>query len=199
MGRHPVAGPPPTTADAHPVLTPKIEAFRVARHTFIAGQRVELADIATTVGVNRVTLHRWLGNRTAVLTTIVWSIAEPTIAECRRRSRGHGGARVADAMAEFVRLTVAHHGMRSFLEREHETALRILTRRDHDFQPRLIGAVRGLLAHEQEAGHLTPTYPLEDLAFLVVRVVESFVYVERIAGEQPDPERAARALHFLLR
>jgi hypothetical protein len=171
----------------------------VARRTFVAGQRVELADVAATVGVNRVTLHRWLGNRTTILTDIVWSLTEPTIALCDRQARGRGGAHVAAAMAEFTRLTVEHPGMRSFLEREHETALRILTRRDHDFQHRLISAVHSLLVREREAGHLDGDYPLEDLAFLVVRVVESFVYVERIAGETPDPERAARALRFLLR
>jgi hypothetical protein len=179
--------------------TPQDDAFRVARRTFVAGQRVELADVAATVGVNRVTLHRWLGNRTTILTEIVWSLTEPTIALCDRRARGRGGARVASAMAEFTRLTVEHPGMRSFLEREHENALRILTRRDHDFQPRLIGAVQALLLRERRAGHLDGDYPLDDLAFLVVRVVESFVYVEHIAGEQPDPERAERALHFLLR
>jgi hypothetical protein len=59
--------------------------------------------------------------------------------------------------------------------------------------------VHGLLLREREAGHLDGDYPLEDLAFLVVRVVESFVYVEHIAGEEPDPARAERALHFLLR
>lgn len=195
MGRDQVAASPVGRTG----VTPQVNAFRVARRTFVAGQRVELADIAATVGVNRVTLHRWLGNRTAILTGVVWSLTEPTIAACDRRAPGHGGAHVADAMAEFTRLTVEHHGMRSFLEREHETALRILTRRDHDFQHRLIGAVQALLVREREAGHLDGDYPLDDLAFLVVRVVESFVYVEHIVGEEPDPARAARALHFLLR
>jgi hypothetical protein len=189
----------PAVAPDPPSVSPQVEAFRVARRTFVAGHRVELADVAATVGVNRVTLHRWLGNRTTILTEVVWSLTEPTLALCDRQARGRGGARVASAMAEFTRLTVEHPGMRSFLEREHETALRILTRRDHDFQHRLISAVHGLLLREREAGHLAGDYPLEDLAFLVVRVVESFVYVERIAGEQPDPERAARALRFLLR
>ena len=55
------------------------------------------------------------------------------------------------------------------------------------------------LVREQEAGHLDGTYPLDEVAFLVVRVVEGFVYVERITGERPDPDRAASALHFLLR
>jgi AcrR family transcriptional regulator len=195
VGRDQVAA----ASDLHTEVTPQVNAFRVARRTFVAGQRVELADIAATVGVNRVTLHRWLGNRTAILTEVVWSLTEPSIVACDRRAPGHGGAHVADAMAEFTRLTMEHHGMRSFLEREHETALRILTRRDHDFQHRLISAVHGLLARERESGHLEGDYPLDDLAFLVVRVVESFVYVEHIVGEEPDPERAARALHFLLR
>lgn len=199
MGRRQVASSVPASSDEHSDATPQVKAFRAARRTFVAGQRVELADIAASAGVNRVTLHRWLGNRKAILTEIVWSLAEPTIVECYRRAQGQGGARVAAAMAELVRLTVEHHGMRSFLEREHETALRILTRRDHEFQPRLIGAVHALLVREQGAGHLGGDYPLDDLAFLVVRVVEGFVYVEHIAGEAPEPERAARALHFLLR
>ncbi|SSC24227.1 Tetracyclin repressor-like, C-terminal domain superfamily, partial [Klenkia terrae] len=184
------------TRDAPPTA---VEAFRVARRRFVAGHRVELSDVAAELGVNRVTVHRWLGNRTAVLTEVVWSLTAPTLAGCYDRAPGLGGARVADAMADFVRLTVEHPGMRAFLEREHETALRVLTRRDHDFQRRIIGAVEDLLEREQRAGHLDAGYPLPDLAFLVVRVVEGFVYVERIVGEQPEPDRAARALHFLLR
>ncbi len=180
-------------------IDPRVEAFRVARRTFVAGERVEVGDLATTLGVNRVTVHRWLGNRTRILTDIIWSLTDPTLEACYRDAAGHGGARVADCTAAFVRLTLAHHGMRSFLEREHEAALRILTRRDHDFQARLIDRMRDLLAREQDAGHLDATYPLDDLAFLVVRMVESFVYVDRIVGEQPEPDRAERALHFLLR
>ena len=190
MGRDPVATPQASR---------QVEAFRVARRTFVAGERVELADIAATMGVNRVTVHRWLGNRTAVLTDVVWSLTEPTLALCDARSEGRGGARIADSMAELVRLTVRHPGMSSFLDREHETALRILTRRDHDFQQRLIDAVEAMLRRERDAGHLEGDYPLDDLAFLVVRVIEGFVYVEPIAGQRPDPERASRALHFLLR
>jgi AcrR family transcriptional regulator len=191
VGRDPVA--------AAPEVTRQVAAFRVARRTFVAGERVELADIAATVGVNRVTVHRWLGNRTAVLTDVVWSLTEPTLALCDQRAEGHGGARVAEAMAEFVRLTVQHPGMSAFLDREQETALRILTRRDHAFQQRLIDAVEAMLHREREAGHLPGDYPLDDLAFLVVRVIEGFVYVDPIAGERPDAERASRALHFLLR
>ena len=160
---------------------------------------MEIADVAAAVGVNRVTVHRWLGNRTTILTEVVWSLTAPTLAGCWDRAEGRGGPRVAAAMGEFVRLTVEHPGMRSFLEREHETALRVLTRRDHDFQPRFTAAVQEMLAAEQRAGHLDAGYPLEDLAFLVVRVVEGFVYVERIVGELPDPGRATRALSFLLR
>lgn len=149
----------------------RVEAFRVARRTFVAGERIELGDLASTLGVNRVTVHRWLGNRTRILTDIVWSLTDPALKACYRDAEGHGGARIADATAAFVRLTLAHHGMRSFLEREHETALRILTRRDHDFQARLIDRIRDLLAREQDAGHLDAAYPLDDLVFLVVRVV----------------------------
>ena len=186
-------------SDSLTIVSPQDEAFRAARRMFVAGDRVEISDLAGTLGVNRVTVHRWLGNRTQILTDVIWSLAEPTIEACYRDAPEVGGSRIANAMVDFVRRTYRHKGMRSFLEREHETALRILTRRDHAFQPRLIACVRDLLAREQASGDLDAEIPLDDLAFLIVRVMESFVYVERILGEQFDLERTERALRFLLR
>ncbi|MES2171202.1 MAG: QsdR family transcriptional regulator [Actinomycetota bacterium] len=194
-----MSAPSGKASDSLTVVSPQDEAFHVARRTFVAGDRVEIGDLANTLGVNRVTVHRWLGNRTQILTDIIWSLAEPTIEVCYREAPGTGGDRIAGAMVDFIRRTYEHKGTRAFLEREHETALRILTRRDHAFQPRLITQVRGLLALEQHSGTLDAGIPLDDLAFLIVRVVESFVYVERIVGEELDLERAERALRFLLR
>jgi hypothetical protein len=186
-------------SDSVTVVRPQDEAFRVARRTFVAGDRVELGDLASTLGVNRVTVHRWLGNRTQILTDIIWSLAEPTLEDCFREAKGAGGVRLANTMVEFVRRTYDNTGMRAFLERENETALRILTRRDHAFQPKLIAKVRELLLREQVSGLGEADLSLDDLAFLIVRVVESFVYVERIVGEEFDLARTDRALHFLLR
>jgi hypothetical protein len=39
---------------------------------------------------------------------------------------------------------------------------------------------------------------MEDLPYLLVRVMESYIYLGLITGEHPDPDRAARVINALL-
>ncbi|GAB3157678.1 QsdR family transcriptional regulator [Amycolatopsis stemonae] len=175
-------------------------ALQLARRMFTARQRVEVNDLAAALNVNRVTIYRWLGDRDAVLAEVIWRLGERTIREAYAAAEGTGGTRIANTMSVFVRQTLAHAGMRHFLTSETETALRVLTRGEQTFQPRLVALVEELLTREHEAGALTAgELGLHDLAYLCVRVGESFVYTDAITGEPPDPDRAERALHYLLR
>ncbi|HWD06098.1 MAG TPA: QsdR family transcriptional regulator [Amycolatopsis sp.] len=175
-------------------------ALRLAKRTFAAQERVEVNDLAAKLGVSRVTVYRWLGDRDAILAEVVWRLGERTMLEAYASAEGVGGARIANAMSAFVRQTLAHAGMRHFLKTETETALRVLTRSENAFQPRLVALVEKLLGQERAAGALPEQgIELHDLAYLCVRVGESFVYTDAITGENPDPDRAERALHYLLR
>jgi DNA-binding phage protein len=40
-----------------------LDAFLLARRRFIAGERVDMTALAQELGVNRVTLYRWVGSR----------------------------------------------------------------------------------------------------------------------------------------
>ncbi len=184
-----------------PVGRPDREsALHLAVRTFNARQRVEVNDLAKALGVNRVTVYRWLGDRDAILAEVVWRLGERTMLGAYASAEGTGGTRIANTMSAFVRQTLGHAGMRHFLTTETETALRVLTRGGHTFQPRLVALVETLLNKEREAGALSVTgIDLHDLAYLCVRVGESFVYTDAITGEPPDPDRAERALHYLLR
>jgi AcrR family transcriptional regulator len=184
---------------ARAALASRSEAFRIARRSFLGGQRIEMADVAAAAGVNRVTVHRWFGTRRELLADVVWSLAEPTLRACYASAPGDGRVRIAWALSEFARVTIANAAMRAFIDREGETALRVLTRSDYTFQPRMIDAVHALLAQERQADSFDPGLPLHDLAYLCVRVVESFVYTDLLTGEPPNAERAGAALHFLLR
>ena len=48
------------------------------------------------------------------------------------------------------------------------------------------------------AGALQPALDLDDLAYLIVRIVESYLYSDVIAGRSPDIERAVEAIRVLL-
>jgi hypothetical protein len=175
-----------------------LDAFRLARRKFQAGERVEVGSLASELSVSRVTLYRWVGTRQALLVEIIWSLTEPTLALEYERAPGSGGTRIAHTLTRFNHATLDHPGMHRFLQEEGEQAMRLLTSSAAGFQPRLIGAVEALLRNEADAGRLCVPVDLHDLAFVIVRLGESYVYTNYITGERPDPDRAQPILEFLL-
>jgi hypothetical protein len=77
--------------------------------------------------------------------------------------------------------------------------MRLLTRHETDFQPRLIAAVQEVLEQEADAGRLDLPVDLRELAYVIVRLIESYTYLDLITGEQPDAARAEPILRMLLR
>jgi AcrR family transcriptional regulator len=181
-----------------------LTAFRSARRAFQAGRRVDMSGLAVALGVNRATVYRWVGSREELLSEIIWSLASRTIESAADRARelaaadpGHP-SELAVRLTLFVEDTLAHPGMRRFLAEEGEFAMRLLTLESGGFRARLVALVDALATDETSAGGLASPLPPSDLAFTVVRVVESFVYLKLITGEEPDGTRAGRVLRSLL-
>ncbi len=175
-----------------------IDAFVLARRTFQAGQRLDMQAISDELGINRATLYRWVGSREQLLCEVIWSLTQRTFERSRGRRPAGPGSRSAVTLTGFVRDVLAHPGMRRFLAEEGEFALRLLTMRSGGYQQRLIGLVHELIDQDTAAGLLSSPVPVDDLAYTVVRIVESYVYLKVITGEEPDPDRAGRVLHALL-
>lgn len=171
------------------------DAFRLARRRWLAGERVDMSAMAGELDVNRVTLYRWVGSREALLVEIVWSLAERTLADVSAAIGGRGPERVVAVVTGFVEQVIANPGMQRWLAEEGELAMRLLTRSDRGFQPRLIDWVDGLL--EREAVELDADR--REVAYVIVRVIESYTYLDLILGERPDARRAEPILRLLLR
>jgi AcrR family transcriptional regulator len=176
-----------------------LAAFRIARAWFLAGDRIEMRELAAELGVNRATLFRWVGNRDDLVAEILWSLAEPTLAAAIDDAPGHGGQRIATAIGQFATQIDQAAFFRDFLRREPERALRILTTRAGTVQSRLVTAIETLLREEVMSGELEPPMPPHDLAYLIVRIVESFVYADIITGERIDVARTEQAIAALVR
>jgi AcrR family transcriptional regulator len=176
-----------------------LDVFRLARRWFLAAKRVDMSALADELQVNRVTLYRWVGSREKLLVEVLWSLAGPTLERRRRATTQRGAERIVQIVSAFVADVLANAGMTRFLAEEGELAMRLLTRRDTGFQPRLIEAVRRLLDEEVQAGTLDLPADLDDVAYTIIRIVESYVYLERITGEEPDARRAESILRLLLR
>src|SRR4051812_10411968 len=68
-----------------------LDAFLVARRRFVRGERVDMTALAAELGVNRVTLYRWVGSREQLLVEVVWSLARRTLDDleaAHRRGKG---------------------------------------------------------------------------------------------------------------
>ena len=184
---------PPRRPDA-------LAAFREARRAFLAGERLEMQDLAAELGVSRATLFRWVGPKEQLLVEIIWSIAAPTFEQAVTGAGGRQGPqRIAAVLSDFAAASIRFEPFMDFVQREPERALRLLTTRASNFQARLLGLIEQLLQEEIEAGRVIAPLPLHDLAYLSLRITETFVYADAIAGVTPDPAKVRQAIGALLR
>jgi AcrR family transcriptional regulator len=176
-----------------------LDAFRLARRRWLDQRRVDMSALALDLGVNRVTLYRWVGSRDELLVEIIWSLALRTLRDIDARTRATGSERAVLVVRRFLDAVIANPAMVRWLADEGELAMRLLTRHDHDFQPRLIAWIEGLLHEEADAGRLEVPADLHEVAYVMVRLIESYTYLDLITGETPDARRAEPILRLLLR
>lgn len=175
-----------------------LDALREAQRTFQAGDRIDMQALAARLGVDRATLYRWVGSRDQLLVEVLWTLMSRTVARLREEAPA-GRAPVAAAIVTgAAQAAMANAGMQRFLDREGELALRLLTTKAGQFQERLIDLIADVVDTDRRAGHLASPVPVDTLPYLLVRVMESFVYLDLITGERPDAERAAETISALL-
>ncbi|MET0735876.1 MAG: QsdR family transcriptional regulator [Microbacterium sp.] len=182
---------------SHPDVT---RAFDGAREAFISGRRIDMGGLAGALGVDRTSLFRWVGNRDALLSEVLWSLAIPTLVQAEHaNAERSGGDRIAGILTHFVDDLITADYFRQFLRREPARALRLLTTKESPIQRRYVATadwlVRRDLGDEPLGGAIDPP----GLAYLLVRMSESFTYADLISGDQPSSERARVAFRLLLR
>jgi AcrR family transcriptional regulator len=174
------------------------DAIAAARRRFLRGERIEMQALADELGVTRVTLHRWVGSRDELLGEVIWSLGERALRDARAATRTTGAEGIAEIAGRYLRAANETPGLRAYLERERDIALRVLTTDRSPMQRNSIAATRELLAAEVDAGRLAPPMDLDDLAYTIVRIGESFLYSDVITGGEPAPQKAAQAIRALL-
>ena len=185
------------TANRAPRATPD-DAFALARQAFMAGERVDMRALALELGVNRATLYRWWGSKELLLGEVISSLAEVTMVNARRAVPGRGAEHVAGVVQLGLEQMHTFPPMRAFLERDPEYALRVLTSRESIVQQRSVARMRDLLADEVAAGRLRTKADLEDLAYVIIRIGESFLYSDLIIGREPEVAKAGLMVRLLL-
>lgn len=174
------------------------DVVALATRAFIAGERIEVGELATEAGVNRSTVYRRFHGRDGLLGEVIWGLTSRTMEAAIRRSRGEGAARITSLMVEFATLANTADHIRLFFSREPERALRVMTTQAGGVQPRIVERITEVIDDEVAAGRLTPPLPTPDLALILVRITETFVYANVITGEEPDAVKVGQACGALL-
>ncbi|HYW23958.1 MAG TPA: QsdR family transcriptional regulator [Terriglobales bacterium] len=173
--------------------------FVAALQTYLEMRRLDMRALAAELGMGRSSLYRKVRSRDNLLGAVLWYLTRRAIARAVEASSGlRGPARVVAVVHHFLHDVHSQAALRRFLQDEPEAALRILTSKRGVVQQRVIRAVERLLADEEAQADARLTLDRATLAYVIVRIGESFLYADVIADNQPDVDRAVEVVAQLL-
>ena len=177
-GLRPVA----TAADLH----------ALARRRFLAGERLSLEELAAELGISRATAYRWAGNVELLAGEVIASIVDDTHQRAVREAAGAARTRVVDAFARGLRYIATSAPYRAFLERDPQKALRIVASKEAAVQAQTIALNQQLLEEEIASGALRLPVDAHTMAYALVRIAESSLYADLIAGREARSRQGGR-------
>lgn len=187
-----------TGRPGRPAAAERSDALALGAERFLAGERVDVQMIARELGLARATMHRWFGTRESFLGEALAMLAEERMAAHRRGVAGKGAVALLETFDGFNRELAATKGLRIWLEREQERALRVLTSSAGFVQPRMVSTVERMIRAEMDAGAYRPAVAPTSLAYAIVRLAESFLYNDAIIGIRGDVARLREVQAALL-
>lgn len=174
-------------------VTP-LDAFKLARSKWLAGERLDVGKLAAELGVGRATVFRWVGTRENLYGEICSSLFQKELDRSASGAKGHGLDRLVDTMERLLRSLAAAAPLRRFVAEDPEFALRVLTSKHSPVQQRCTVAIEKLI----EEHVATPALPPDELGYIVVRITESFLYRDVLTGAEADIEAALAAIRILM-
>jgi AcrR family transcriptional regulator len=174
------------------------DAYKLARAKFMAGERLDMQALAAELGVNRATLYRWVGSKELLLGEVISALSLETLERARRDIKGKGPKYVAAVVQRVLEGIRTFEPMQKFLARDAQYALRVLTSLESTVQRRGVEGIRDLLQEQVDIGALDTPADLDDLAYVIIRIGESFLYSDVIIGSEPDVAKAGQMVRLLL-
>jgi AcrR family transcriptional regulator len=163
---------------------------------YVAGERVDLTIVAKRLGVGRATIYRWFGSRELLLGSVIADQLELLVARERRRVKRRGVEGLLEVFDGINRSLSNSSALRTLLEQERGSAMRLLTSSSGMVQPRAVGLVKNLI--EAEHGAWEPPADPQTLAYAIVRLAEAFLYNDAAIGIRGDHARLREVQAALL-
>ncbi len=174
------------------------DVLRSATAQYLAGQRLDLTEVARTLGLSRATIYRWFGSRESLLGEVVAREFEVLVARRRATMREHGARGLLEVFDRINRDLASSRPLRRLLEQEPSGGMRLLTSTGGIVQPRAVACVQTLIVDEVQAGCYDPPADPATLAYAVVRLAEAFLYNDASSDIRGDHRRLREVQAALL-
>lgn len=155
-------------------------------------------SLARSLVVSRATLYRVVHSRDRLLGDVIWSFGERTLAMAVAETTGTGVDRIVETARRFNAYVVSFEPLRSFVRSEPMAAIRVLITPAGGVHQRFVEAWKGIFLEAARRGELTLPLDAEELAYVFVRIGESVLYSDLLAGREPDIRVAALVQRSLL-
>ncbi|MEU8239076.1 QsdR family transcriptional regulator [Actinoplanes missouriensis] len=167
------------------------EVIRAACHFFLRHGTIDMDGLAAAMCISRATLYRVTHGRDRLLSDVLWRLGDRMLGEARRRRTRSGVDGAIEVTHLFAEQLLASEPFRRFLAAEPDAASRILLTHTGRLTERVV-------VTQQEIFHEVGLDAASaDTAYLYVRIIESALYAELVAGRSADlgvAEQAARTL-----
>jgi AcrR family transcriptional regulator len=180
---------PTTRPRGRPPAATHDEVVGVAMRHYLRGERIDVQAVAADSGVGRTTIYRWFGSREGLIGEVLARAAEPLLEQAHARTRARGGRGLLDTFDRFNRSLAGARALRTFVEAERETAMRIIASGSGVVQPRIVARIAELIEAEAAAGRYEPPVEPAILAYAIVKLAEAFLLGDADGGMRDDIDR----------
>lgn len=174
------------------------ELFNLALEKWTRGERFDIGKLAQELNVSRATVFRWVGSRELLYGEVISSLFEGALRAAIDEAKGTGPSYIADVARKLMTALMEHEPLQTFVKQDPEYAMRILMSKSSTVEQRCAQSIRKALEEHVAKGRIKPAMNLDDLAYLIVRIGESFLYRESITGDAPNIESAITAVRILV-
>ncbi len=183
------AGAQPVQRRGRPAGATQEDVVQAGLYRYLRGRRIDVQAIAAELGVGRTTVYRWFGSRERLIGEVIVRATEPVLEESRRGLRGKGGPGLLETFDRFNRAIAEAPALRAFVDQERDAALRVVASGAGMVRPRMVELITGLIEEEARAGTYEPPVEPSTLGYAIVRLAESFLFNDAVAGMRGDVDR----------
>ncbi len=156
-----------------------------------------MSALAAELGIGRATLYRWVGNREALLTTVLAEGTERTFRAAVKGAEGEGVPLVLDCLRRFMNGILDTPALKALTQREPLLFIRLATA-PGAIEGRAAELVGELLEQEVANGRIQLTLPAPVMAQAIIRICDSHLYTNLLGQGDPEVETALQLVSLLL-